>query len=182
MKYAPNGPISRHSHTVVDNISVSTDQNINENFAFNPMLKEVLHCIGHLSHITLPNGVKPHLEALVEASSPTFYAAHESAYWELYRETVELCRQGWHSFNYWISVEQSTCYRLYWDLKKIAEKHGKPMNIRQSERSLLKECKRKGMLFLKKFAKFLHLHEFEYYRSIATDKDLKNNRSDNDRA
>jgi hypothetical protein len=168
MKHAPQGPRSREIHeTMLDSQRILSLH----------LLKEIQSSIGNVAQLTLPNGIKPHLEALIEASTPDFYAEHEHAYWELYRETVELCRQGWHSFNYWISLEQSTCYRLYWDLKKIAEKYGKPLIVRTKiPHESLPFGQQKIMAFLKGIARFLHLHEFEYYRWIATHKDIKKNK------
>lgn len=174
MKHVPQGPVARQSHPVMGNTAIASDTHSADNSLAVSILKEVQHCIGTGNTLSLPNGIKPHLEALLEASQPEFYAAHEVAYWELYRETVELCRLGWHSFNYWVSLEQTTCYRLYWDLKRIADKYNKPLVITShASQSLMKAWKHKGMRFLKQIAHFLHLHEFEYYRWIAPNKDLK---------
>lgn len=167
MKYAPNGPKAGSVYPLKENNAVCNDSEASQHFIHQHILKDIQSCIGDCADLTLPNGIKPHLEALVEASNTQFYTQHELAYWELYRETVELCRQGWHSFNYWISVEQSTCYRLYWDLKRIAEKYGKPLVITSKIAiSPLRYWQIKGMSFLKKIARFCHIHEFEYYRSI----------------
>lgn len=136
------------------------------------VLKDVLDMIGDLDHLTLPNGIRPHLVALIEASNIEFFQSHPDAYWELYSETAELCRQGWRSFNYWISLEQMTCYKLYWEFKRVADKYQQPLMIPTplDTRTRFERALDHFRVFFGKIAKFVHLHDLEYYRSnIAQD-------------
>lgn len=137
------------------------------------ILTDVLKTIGDCEHLALPSGIRPHLVALIEASNVDFFAEHENAYWELYAETAELCRQGWRSFNYWISLEQTTCYKLYWELKRIAEKYNKPLITPQIETqsTFLEKTLKSIRGFFHKMSNFLHFHDVEYYRTIISSKD-----------